>query len=222
MVQVKRTYSSRDKKQRNFAEENAQRKRTKVNSDDDHHSPPNRSTKRSVLLKKGLKQHSGPISVPDQDDIDNDPVTKKDKVLKVFDKVLAGKLKPVTIKQHTIYGSREDFEETMTDQSLAKESNARPRSGLPTPPSDYQKKQQGDRFNRPVSALTGLGKKSIAEGSSPTIPPTETSKRFAKVIKVEQPKVSYVRKQFEAARVPPPHWDLLEKRLSKTSSQAQM
>jgi hypothetical protein len=222
MVQQKRTYSQRDRKQREYAVQDAQRKRSKADPEDELHLPTDRSTKRSALLKKGLRHHGGPISVPDDDDCDINLVPKKNKgLLGIFDKALTSKLKPITTKQHNIYGSRQDFDETIKDQSHAKESNARPKNGLPTPPSE-DKKQQTDRFNRFVPSLAGPGKRSVFRGATLSTQSTETSQRFAKIIKVEQPKVLYVPKQYEADSVSPPHRDLLGNRLSKKSPQAQL
>jgi hypothetical protein len=222
MVQQKRTYSQRDRKQREYVAQDAQRKRSKAGHEDELHLPTDRPTKRSALLKKGLKQHGGPISVPDDDDLDINLVPKKSKGLSgMFDKALTGKLEPITTKPHNIYGSRQDFEKSINDQSHAKESNARPKNGLPTPPSE-DKKQQTDRFNRFVPGLAGAGRRSVFGGATPSVQSTETSQRFAKIIKVEQPKVSYVLKQYEADSASPPCRDLLGNRLSKKSPHAQL
>jgi hypothetical protein len=219
MVSQKRTYSSRDKR-RGAYEQDPQQKRSKVQRDDELRlpgsSPQNRPQQSSSLLKKGLRKFGGPVSVPD-----DFTATGNSAHLSVFDKVLGGKSKTVKRQQSNIYGSREDFDNTMNSQSLAKKSSEAVTQSYPTPPIEGQKQQP-----HPASKFSLTAKE--AASSSTTQSPeriaksTMNSKISENTVLYKQSHQSYAPKPYEADQTSAPRKDILGNRLSKRSPEAQL
>src|SRR5690242_3804914 len=116
-LQKRRTYSNRERKQVEYNRGEGNDKRIKLhhNYDGDEDEASREASirsrrqpaKSSKLLKNGLKQYRGPISVPAEDDADlnnqlSQAANKRTKAL--FDKALNGKLKPRQASNQTIYG----------------------------------------------------------------------------------------------------------------------
>jgi hypothetical protein len=223
MVQQKRTYSQRDKK---AAEQEARRKRSK--SGDDNEIRPSSShrvespQKSHSLLKKGLKKYGGPTSIPKNED---DTIVTEDSKehTSVFDKALNGKFKPMTHKQQSIYGSREDFEEAIKKQSLVKKSNGNSaKPYLPTPPSELQKKQS-QQLNRFFPGLNGASAK-LANPVKPSITKPIANSKLATKKTEQNDKLEqlYIAKQYEANRISAPRRDLLGDHLPSKSAEARL
>jgi hypothetical protein len=229
----KRTYSSRDKKQTAFAQE-SQRKRSKVNQDDDDDylrqpgdPPRGRPQTSSSSLKKA--KFSGPVSFTSDDA--SSPAPKR-KSPSIFDKALAnyGKLKSVKSKQFNIHGSREEFQNTMSDPTRTKKTNGGATSRyLPTPPSDADS-QRSNNFSTIFPGLGGRGHSVVSgRGLGVQTRPSmmsalepKTSKTAEKTTKYEEPQGPYIPRQYEADKSLAPRRDVCGNDLSSKSEQAKL
>jgi hypothetical protein len=175
--------------------------------------------KSSALLKKGLKEPGSSASMPNEDKT----VTQRSKPhLSVFDKVLGGKLTSIKHKQQNIYGSREDFDNTMNDQPAIKRRNGKQEnSSLPTPPSEVQKKQ-GLQLNRFFPRLNGAGAKLAVQAPSSALKPTLTSTTFAEILQCTDAEQPHITRMYKADKSTVPHRDILGGRLSTKSMEAQL
>jgi hypothetical protein len=219
MVSQKRTYSSRDKR-RGAYDQDPQQKRSKIQRDDELRlpggSPQNRPQQSSSLLKKGLRKFSGPVSVPDDFTARGNSTH-----LSVFDKALAGKPKTVKRQQSNIYGSREDFDNTMNSQSLAKKSSEAVTRSYPTPPVEVQK-QQPHPASRFSPTANEVANSSTTQSAEPITKPTMSSKISENAVLCKKPQQPYVPKPYEADKTCAPCMDILCNRLSKRSNEAQL
>jgi hypothetical protein len=222
MANRKRTYSQRDKQ---AAEQEARRKRSKSGDDDELRLPDDRRSKTPqkahYLLKRGLLKYGGPTSLPD-DEGDMEIEQESNKDLSIWDKVLKSKHNSVRQKQRNIYGSREDFEETMKDKTSTKKSDNVPsKSYLPTPPSELQKKQ-GQHLNRFFPNLNGAAAKLVPSPKTSTTKPTATPKPANKIAQKDELKQTYIAKQYESDKVSAPRKNILGVRLSSMSTEAEL
>jgi hypothetical protein len=210
MVSRKRTYSSRDKK-RGAYEQDPEQKRTKVQEDGELRwsgSPPlSRPQQSFSLLKKGLRKFSGPVSLPEEF-----TATEDSAQLSVFDKALGGKLKTVKRPQGNIYGSREEFEKTMSSQSLANKSKGRAMQCYPSPPIEEQKQQR-----RLASQVLPTVKHAT---TSSTAQPTESALQPS--MEPKTPQEPYVPKLYGVDKTRAPRKDLTGNPLSRRSMEAQL
>jgi hypothetical protein len=234
----KRTYSRRTT-QTPLAQD-LHRKRHKLDQGDAELSwpgyPPRGRPQASTLSTARKTKFGGPVSFADDGDggdggddiVDTAEDSSKAKTSSVFDKVLNGKLKPVKPRQPSIHGSREDFQNTMTDPNRTKKSNAGATSRyLPTPPSDVESKQ-AKSFNTIFPDLVGRGP-GVFNGtkfgakhkqSTSIFDREETSKSVSSAdgtMKDDEPKEPYVQKQYEADRISAPRRDICGNRLSSKS-----
>ena len=241
---AKRTYSQRGRPPNTLAQE-LLRKRSKLYGNDNELSwppptgtrpqKPSSSSSSSSSSLRNVK-FSGPVSLPDNNDDDmdtNEEDSSKSKTSSMFDKALKGKLKSVTRKQPNIHGSREDFDKTMVDPKRAKKSNAGAAGKyLPTPPSDVEN-QHAKKFDmmfpglkcRGLSVLGGDGfggRGGQSKSGFGRLKESDKSKFFDTVLKEEEPKRLYVRKQYEAENVSVPRRDICGNRLSSKSELAKM
>jgi hypothetical protein len=218
MAPKKRTYSRRDKNP-----QEARRKRIKGEDDDELQWPDTslygHPQKSSALLKKGLKEPGSPTSIPNEDKT----VTQRSKPhLSVFDKVPGGKLTSIKHEQQNIYGSREDFNNTMNDQHAIKRRNGRQvNSSLPTPPSELQKKQ-GLQLNRFFPGLNGAGAKLAVQAPPSALKPTVTSTTFAEILKCTDAEQPHIVRTNEADKSSVPRRDILGGHLSTKSMKARL
>jgi hypothetical protein len=214
---AKKTYSSMDKR---LQEE--RRKRQKTDGDDELRwpgdSPSSRPSQSTALLKKGLRKFCGPVSFPDEDS-DTASLTNSHSVL---DKALDGKPKQVKRKQDNIYGSREDFENTMREQKKKKSSEeGRTQSYLPTPPVEIQK-QQHQLANQFMSSMKPPAANTPTQVTTPAWMRWTQSKIQEKPLGCEESRQPYVPKQFEADKPHSPRRDLAGGRLSSKSKEAEL
>jgi hypothetical protein len=214
---AKKTYSSMDKR---LQEE--RRKRQKTDGDDElrwpGESPSSRPSQSTALLKKGLRKFGGPVSFPDEDS-DAASLTNGHSVL---DKALDGKFKQVKRKQDNIYGSREDFEDTMREQKKRRSSEeGRTQSYLPTPPVEIQK-QQHQLANQLRSSMKPPAANTPTQVTTPAWMRGTKSKTQEKPLECEESRQPYVPKQFEADKSYSPRRDLAGGRLSSKSKEAEL
>jgi hypothetical protein len=217
MVNRKRTYSQRDKQ---AAEQEARRKRSKSGDDDELCLPNDHRfkgpQKSQHLLKKGIKKYGGPTSLPDGED-DFEIEQESNKNLSIWDKALKGKLKSVNQKQRNVYGNREDFQETMKDKTSTKKSDGiSSKNYLPTPPSELQKKQ-GQRLNQFFPNLNGAAAKLVPLAKTLKTKPTATPKPVKKIAHKDKLKQTYVVKKYESDKVSAPRKNILGDRMSSKS-----
>jgi len=224
---VKRTYSQSTK-----LREAARRKRCKSEEDDELRLP----TPRARLSQSSslLGSFRGPVSFdthPDSDNSDTAPANNKRS--DVFDRALGGKLKPVKpTRNHSIHGSRKEFEATMNDQDFVKGSKQAVRQ-LPTPPTEVQR-QQGQRASKffpGIQRAASLAKQ-VTKPSQVTktawsrkqaiTPPLEEVITPEKAIKPDEPKQPYVPKQYIADKSSAPHRNICGDRLSSKSKESQL
>jgi hypothetical protein len=222
MVNRKRTYSHRDKQ---AAELDARRKRSKSGDEDGLRLPDDRQTKAPqkacYLLKKGLMIYGSPTPLPN-DESNTEIEQESNKKHSIWNKTLKGKLKSVNQKQPSIYGSREIFVETMKDNITIKKSNSVPTKDChPTPPSELQKKQ-GQHLNRFFPNLNGAASKLVPSAKTSTKGPTATPKPAHKIAQKDELKHTYVMKQYESDKVSAPHKNILGYRLSSRSTEAEL
>jgi hypothetical protein len=213
---AKRTYSQATK-----LREEARQKRCKSEEVDERRLPPPRA--RLSQSSSLFQSFRGPVSFDihsDSNNFDTAPVNSNGS--SVFDRALGGKLKPVKpMRNHSIYGSREEFEATMNDQNFVKGSKQAARSQLPTPPTEIQK-QQGQRASKFFPGLQGAASlaKQVTKPSwsrkEAITPPLEEA------IKRDEPKQPYVPKQYIAEKSCAPHRNICGGRLSSKSKEAQL
>jgi hypothetical protein len=225
MVQKKRTYSTIDKRRGLFEQQEERRKRMKSEEDDElrwpGNSPRSRPLESSSLLKKGLKKYGGPVSFP-EDEGDSDATPKNTSRLSVFDKAFRGKFKPVKPKQNNIYGSREDFGNTIHKQSSKKSTQERTtQSYLPTPPVEVQK-TQSQLVGRFIPSKEESAIYMPTQVTTPTWRLPTKSKMSEKIPKYDEPRQPYVPKQFEAEKSSAPRRELTGSRLSSESKEAKL
>jgi hypothetical protein len=239
MASKKRTYSQREKKQKEFQEQGPRRKRSK--KDDELRLPGNGQTKPAMSTKKA--NFSGPVSIFSDEGNDEDEdvvqiIASRRSRLSVFDKARSGKLKPVKQNQRNIHGSRAEFEETMNDRSHSKENGKKlGNSHLPTPPTETAK--QTTRLNRLLPVLNGQAaklKRAASLYKSHTQRSTMSSdgsdsdpeKQPYQWKHPKQPKQSTEKKEssihdpYEAEKTPAPEENLVGKPLSAESAEAEL
>lgn len=227
--QKKRTYSKHDKNGAALAQDFHRKRIRGVEDDDELRLPTDtpRARPQSPFQPFNMKQKQkfkGPISFHDMlDNTETDSVPKKNKCLDVFDRVQAGKgkINPVSQKSN-IHGSREDFENTMSNPDRARKTNAGATSHyLPTPPSDNEK-QQMKNFDRFLPGLKGRGSNVIPKPSAPKLTPTITSSIFEDIIMKEEPKQPYVPKKYTSKGSPAPRRDICGSRSTSDSDNAKL
>lgn len=222
---AKRTYSQRDKRRsayghKGFPSHEDSQKRQKVANSDELHLPPSPPPSRggkSSLLKKSLKVFGGPISIP-EDELNLDPAPKISSGLSVFDKVAKEGVRAAKPKQQTIYGSRDDFEDTMKSKKKGK-----PSSHLPTPPAEVQKKsaQEARRAQKP-STPDGTANMHVPRRTQMVSNTTETLPSSKVAITKKQPKEPYEPKAYKAEKSPTPRKNIRGDRLRVKSKEAEL
>ncbi|CAO2657311.1 Nn.00g034370.m01.CDS01 [Neocucurbitaria sp. VM-36] len=228
---VKRTYSQRDKRRsgyghQGFSSHNDNRKRPRIDNLDELRlpptPPPSRGEKSSSLLQKSLKVFDGPISIP-EDDLNAKSTPKSTSRLPVFDKVLNEPRQAAITKQPNIYGSREDFAETMKSGKQWKQHDSKPsKSYLPTPPAEVQKKTPHEACRAQKSTKSDLA----AVKHVPNVPNgfsmTETPGFLEMAVTKKRLKQHHESETYKANKTTTPLKILRGDRLPKNSRQAQM
>lgn len=228
---VKRTYSQRDKPRPAYEHHHL------LNYDDSHKRlkpddldelnlptpPPSRGEKMSSLLKKGLKSFGGPISIPHEEtDIASAPKSSNRRT--IFDNVRKDRSQTANPRPQNIYGSREDFTESMKNMIKRKQKDSSPTdSHLPTPPAEVQKTALQKVYrSQVVSKANDLAVLPTTRIRSAFNASTETSQSSESVSQDRQPRSLYVPNAYTAEKTPAPHRSILGGRLSKRSRKAQM